>query len=329
MSTLRQHAERHRLARLLEVPPERLDFLRLLESGELASLHQACRLALRDAHRPLFRRLARSSRLLPATLTAWIAEHSLGALLAARIAGEMSIPATLTLCQHLSSAFMAEVTLHMDMERLTDLAQALPMEDVHDIAHELLARGEYMALGELVDRMPPGIIHRVAAEITRGEDLLRTSLFIGDTARLMALLGQLPPAAIGRLVRAAADPALGLMPQGLLLLQRVTPAWQRRLVDTALVEGQDVLTGSVHEVRRLGLWADAVPLVALMDRAARHKLLGLPVWEDSAVLADALRQAADPGLRPHVLGLLTELPPAARERALAVLARANAVPPPA
>lgn len=330
MPALRQTAERHRLARLLEVPPERVDFLKSLDSNELASLYEACRRALVDAHRPLFQRLARSSHLLPAALSAWIAEHTLGPLLAARISDEMSVPATLALCQHLSPAFMAEVTLHMDLERLDDIALALPLENIHAVTHELLARGEYMMLGELVDRMPAGIVEAVTKEIRATEGLLRTSLFIREPARLMALLGQLPPAAIGGLVQAAADPAQGLMPHGLFLLQRATPAWQRRLIDTALVEGRKLLTNCIREVQRLGLWASAVPLVALMDSAARRQLLALPVWaEDAALLANALRQAADPRLRPHVLGLLAELSPAAREQALAMLAQANAGPPPA
>ena len=49
MPALRQRAERQRLARLLEVPLERLDFLRTLSTSELAGLHQACRNVLRDA----------------------------------------------------------------------------------------------------------------------------------------------------------------------------------------------------------------------------------------------------------------------------------------
>lgn len=329
MPALRQRAERQRLARLLEVPLERLDFLRTLSTSELAGLHRACRNVLRDAQQPLFRRLARSSRLLPAALSAWIAEHALGALLAARVAGELSVPATLALCQHLSPAFMAEVTLHMNIESLDDLARALPAQDLIAVTHELLARGEFLTLGELVDRMPAGLIEAVAPDITATEGLLHTSFFITETARLMTLLGQLSPAAIGRLVRAAADPAQGLMPQGLFLLERVTPTWQRRLVDTALAEGDEVLIHCVREVQRLDLWASAVPLVALMDRAARCKLLALPVWNDTDLLASALRQAADPGLRPHVMGLLMELPPPARERALAALARVNAGQPPA
>ncbi len=329
MNTLRQHAERLRLARLFEESPDRLDFLPELSATDLANLHTACRAVLLAPHHALYQRLAQASKLLPTTLTAYIAEHTLGPLLCARISAEMSVPRTVALCQHLSPPFMAEVTLHMDMDSLADLAVALPLESLRGIARELVDRGEFITLGELVDFLPPGITTHIAAEFASGEVMLRISLFIKSPARLQSLLEQLPLPELGALARAAADSRLGLLPQMLSLLQRITPIWQHRLIDTSLAEGEATLTNLVLETDRQDLWSAALPFSSLLDRAAQQKLLSLRIWKDEDLLVRALRNARNPASRPFLEALLAGLPAEALEHAMAVMARhTTAAPPP-
>lgn len=322
MDSLRHHAERLRLASLLEVDPARLDCLQVIDTAELIALHDACRSALHDAHRPLYQRLARSSRLLPASLSARIAEHVLGPLLSAHTATEMSVPATMALCRHLSPAFMAQVTPFMVVDRIAELTLALPLEQVEACTVELLARGEYMTLGRMVDRTPAAIVQRLCAALLKPTDLLRTALFIEDAARLLLLLEQIPPSGLVALVEAATDPAQDLLPHGLYLLRRLPPVWQRRLVDTALVAGDGLLSQLLRETHRRGLWTHVVPLAALLDRNGRRQLLGLSAWRDPALLAAVLGQAATPGQRPHVMGVVAEAEAGQRERLLAALLRA-------
>lgn len=329
MNNLREHAERLRLARLLEASPDRLDFLRDLSAPELATLHDACRAALLAPHRALHQRLAHASKLLPTALTAYIAEHTLGALLCARISAEMSVPRTVALCQHLSPPFMAEVTLYVEMSVLADIAPALPLGSLRSIARELVARGEFITLGELVDFLPPGITTHIAAEIASGEAMLRLSLFIKSPTRLQSVLEQLPLSELGALMRAAADSRLGLLPQTLSLLQRLTPIWQHRLIDTAISEGDDTLTNLVLETDRQDLWSAALPFSSLLARAAQQKLLSLRIWKDKDLLVRALRNARNPASRPFLQALLANLPAEALEHAMAVLARQHiATPPP-
>lgn len=321
MDVLRHHAERLRLAALLEVEPDCLPCVDDIDARELAALNDACRAALHEAHRPLYQRLARSSRLLPASLSAWIAEHVLGPLLAAHTASEMSVPATMAMCRHLSSRFMAEVTSHMDLDRVTELAIALPLSQVEACTRELLARGEYMTLGRMVDRAPIAIIERLAAIFLAPADLLRTALFIEDGRRLLFLVEQIPPAALATLVETATDPRQGLLPHGLYLLRRMPPVWQRRVVDTALVAGDPLLSRFLQETQRLGLWSSALPLAALLDRNGRRQVLGLSAWRDQALRKAALAQAAAPGQRPHILGIVSEAESPLREQLIAELLR--------
>lgn len=327
MNSLLQHAERLRLARLFEESPDRLDFLSELSAVELATLHGACRAVLLAPHRALYQRLAHVSKLLPTTLTAYIAEHTLGPMLCARISAEMSVPRTMTLCQHLSPSFMAAVTLHMDMASLADLAPALPSESLRSITRELVARGEFITLGELVDSLPPGITTRIAAEIASGEVMLRISLFIQSPARLQSVLEQLPLSELGALARAAADSRLGLLPQALSLLQRITPIWQHRLIDTAIAEGEATLANLVLETDRQDLWSAALPFSSLLDRAAQQQLLSLQVWKDEELLVRALGNARDPAARPYLQALLAQLPAESLECAMAVMARHDTAAP--
>lgn len=323
MPALRHRAESRRFARVLGVPVERLRFLRQVDATDVAALYLASRAFLRERHRPLYRRLARSSRLLPASLAAWIAEHTLGPMLCARIAEEMGVPATLQLCQHLSPGFMAEVSPHMDIDTLARLVLQLPRERLREIAHLLLDRGEHIILGELADILPDELLGRMAGTIGNADTVLEVSLFMEQPARIESLLSLLPLEELPAMARSAADPSRGLLPEALSLLQRVSPPWRRRLLDAAVADGDATLAALLREVDRMGLWREAVPLASLMDRAGRWKLLQLPVWRDPGLRRRALRQAAQPSLLPHTRSLLGSLPSGEREAALHALDRAR------
>lgn len=323
MPALRLHAEQLRLARLLGVAPDALRFLRELDASALAELHDASRAVLLARHRPLFRRVASASKLLPVALSAWIAEQALGPLLCARIAGELSVAGTLALCRHLPAPFMADVSLHMESSALLELAQHLPDATLQEITGTLLARGEYLILGELVDTLPIALIHRIATQFCSAEEVLRATQFVEQPLRLEALIGMLPGAEQQRLARLAADPGQGLMKAALSLLHRLPPGWQRRLLDTAVADGDATLEALVREVDRLGVWADALPLAALLDRAGKWKLLQLPLWREDALRSRALVHATRPGLMPYARSLFAALAPEERERALKALARAG------
>lgn len=324
MPALRHHAESRRLARELGVPADRLRFLREVEAADVAALHLACRDLLRSRHRPLYRRLARTSRLLPVSLAAWIAEHTLGPLLCARIAAEMGIPATALLCQHLSPLFMAEVCPYMDIDTLSRLTLQLPRDTLRQIARHLIERGEHIVLGELADTLPDELLQRMAESFGNADTVLRISLFMTKSERIELLLSLLPLDELPALSRVAADPRRALLPEALSLLQRVSPEWRRRLLDAAIADGDPTLENLLREVDRLGLWRDAVPLTSLLDRAGRWKLLQLPLWRNAELRRRALRQAARPLLLPHARVLLGTLPPGERERALHALDKARA-----
>lgn len=323
MPALRHLAERQRLAHLLGVPEDRLGFLRELDASALATLHGASRALLRASHRPLYRRLARASRLLPVSLAAWIAEHAMDPLLCGRIADEMSVTATAALCQHLSAAYMAAVCPHMDVDSLAGLTRLLPREQLREVCHHLLERGDYIVVGALVDALPEDIVQRMAQTFTTPETILRVSLFMEQPGRIEYLLSLLAPDDLPRLASLAAQPQPGLLPEALSLLHRVSPTWRRRLADAAIADGNATLAGLVREVDRLSLWSSAVPLTSLMDRAGRWKLLQLDVWRDADLRRRALRQAAAPRLLPHARALLGTLPADEREPALRALDRAR------
>lgn len=320
----RHHAESRRLARVLGVPDHRLSFLREVATADVAALHLASRDLLRSRHRPLYRRLARTSHLLPVSLAAWIAEHALGPLLCARIAAEMGIPATTLLCQHLSPPFMAEVCPYMDVETLSRLALQLPRDTLREIARHLIERGEHIVLGELADTLPDELLQRMAESFGSADTVLRISLFMEQADRIEYLLSLLPLEELPALSRVAADPRRELLPEALSLLQRVSPEWRRRLLDAAIADGDGPLESLLREVDRLGLWRDALPLTSLLDRAGRWRLLQLPLWRDADLRRRALRQAARPLLLPHARILLGTLPPDERERALHALEKARA-----
>ena len=210
----------------------------------------------------------------------------------------------------------------MDLDRVTELTIALPMPQVEACTRELLARRDYMTLGRMVDRTPPAITERLASAFFAPVDLLRVALFVEEGSRLLLLLEYMPPSAIVALVRAATDPREGLLPHGLYLLRRLPPVWQRRLVYTAPVAGDELLSRLMHATHRRGLWSNVVPLAALLDRNGRRQVLALSAWRDKGLRNAALAQAAIPGQRPHIVGIVSEAESPLRERLLAALVQA-------
>lgn len=304
----RREAECQRLAHTLACEPAALDFLDALDGADLRQLRLASKECLARAQRPLLTRAIQASRLLPATLIASIGEHSLGPLLCAHFSDCMSLPHLLSICRHLSPRFMAEVGLHLEIDKICEMAQAMPPATIRGITREILVRGEYILLGEVLDRLPPSALRHVAREFTAGEPYLRTMFYVESAARRQEIVELLPEGVLLDSMRAVARAPEALLPQALSLTLEVSPAWQRRMMRYALDSGDSLLADTVAGIVRLELWGIALPLVQRFTPEEMARLMSLPAWRDPAVLETLLQGGARQFLRPWVEVMLAQLP---------------------
>lgn len=304
MTDFRKQAETVKMARLLRCTPEELAYLEVLDTDTLHDLRQSCTRQLLDQQRALFGRIATASKLLPMSLLAFISERTMGPLLCARIAGEMSTGRAIEICRHLSPAFMASSAIYLEADKARELTAALPLQSVVTVTRELIARREFITLGDLVGTLPMSIIEGVLREVDNGEALLRIGFFVESTGRLNDILDTLPITRLHDLIAAAADERTDLWPHALALMSVVQPHWQARLVNIAADGQEETLASMIRGVVKHDLWSTVLPLMGMMTRSNQQRVINLPVVNDDVVLRRLLKAAEAENLWHHMLPLI-------------------------
>ena len=308
--TLAGHAEVLKLARLLGTEPDRLEYLEALAPADVRELRERAAVALHDNDRR-FGRVALASRIPPAPMTAWIAQHLFGAMLCARIAGLLDPRRAIDLAKRMPRGLSRR---HGDAARpaprarhhLRPAARAL----IGEVAAELTEREEYIAMGRFVGHMTDAALLEAFAVID-DESLLRISYFVEEKDQLDHVVGLLETERIQGAIRAAT--AADLWPQALDLLTRISAEQAGELADLAAGQDDEVLGGMVHTAQRDGLWDVVLPVTETMSDAGLRRLAGLPALHAPEVLAAIADAAVANGLLDDLMPLTDCMPRAAQQ----------------
>lgn len=319
MTDLRKHAEHVKLATLLRCPPEELAFIDALDLAATRRLRQSVYTFLHNENRHLFLRLTKASNLLPSSVAAFIAERTLGPLLCARVACEMSTARASDVARQLSPRFLASTVPYLDTLRAAELTISLPLAQVLAVSRELTLRKEFILMGNLVSELPTPLLEAVLKEIHDGEALLRIAFFVENTRRLNDILEFLPTTQLKAVILAAANEAVDLWPEALSLIDEVAPRWQTRLVNMAADEDESTLASMVHGIVRHDLWKIILPLLHLMTEANRRRIVSQPAVNDDAVIQQLLSATAKNDHWQHVIPLIPLMPDTMRDRAARLL----------
>lgn len=204
MADLRSSLEVTKLAQELGTAPEELSFLTASSPEELRDLRAAVSEALVSRHAELATRLAGLSRLLPVPVTAKIAEHALGPVLSARIAGALEPKDAAKLATHVDRDFLARLSAHVDPRRVAPLVAALPDAVVVDTGQRMLAAGEYVALSRFIAVVDADLALRVVGDATPAQ-LLQVALYADQPVALEGIVSRLSDEQIAGIVAATDD----------------------------------------------------------------------------------------------------------------------------
>jgi hypothetical protein len=105
---LARRAEILKLARVLRLEAGQLGYLGAVDPASIRALRERISDSLFEADRTQFQRLAALSRLLPAGLTAVVAEKAMGPLLCARVCGLLPADRAVEIANKLPTAFLAQ-----------------------------------------------------------------------------------------------------------------------------------------------------------------------------------------------------------------------------
>ncbi|GAA1985605.1 hypothetical protein [Amycolatopsis minnesotensis] len=193
-----------KLARVLGVPPSRLDSLAAVPVDDLRLLRARVTDVLFDANLPTLRRMAAASRLIPAPVVAKIAERTFGPLLCARIAGLVDPARGVDVAKRLSTRFLADVAVDLDPRRANEIISGIPTPVVVSVARELAGREDWITIGRFVGHLRDSAIS-ACLEVLGDAALLEVAFVLDDKARIDHVVRLLPSSRFGGVVGAAAD----------------------------------------------------------------------------------------------------------------------------
>jgi hypothetical protein len=223
---LATRAEVLKLARLLKVAPEKLDYLGKAAPEDIAALREQVTEILYAGDHKRLDGLAKSARHLPDAIVATISEHVFGPLLSARVAGLIEPNRAVGLAKRLSAPFLAQLGAEIDPRRVTEVIAQLPVDTLAGGAREMAARGEHVAMGRFVGHLSDVAIEACMAVLSEA-DLLRIGFVLEGAESSDRLLAMVPDDRLAKLGTVAQRE--GLEQESLYLFERLGPRQQERM----------------------------------------------------------------------------------------------------
>jgi len=304
VSTLEIRAEVIKLGRVLGLEPAQLEFLHHTPAQDIRHLREVTHEYFFNRGRTMFQRLAATTKLVPAKLTAYIGQKVFAPVFIARIAGEMSPERAVDIAQRMEIRFLADVTLELDPRRVGDIIRQMPVAIIRDVALELIRRGEFITMGLFVGYLSESAIRQVMAAITDEEYLLRIGLFIEAKEQVPKLMRLVPDERFPRFLKLAQDESKNLWAEALSLMAYADGAMMRKLGDMMADEGDAALTRLLQRSHAQDLWGSILPVIAQMSPAKQSRLVHLDALADPEVLKSLFRVAEEDNLWRLMLPLI-------------------------
>ncbi len=324
MSTLAQHAEILKLARIVGTKPEQLESLTKLDAPAIRALRERISASLFDADRHLFQRIATATKLVPAAVAGLIAEKALGPLLCARVAGSLPADRAIDIAKRQKTDFLAEVCLQIDPRQVRELIAGMPVQQSVEVAIELSRRREYITMGRFVDSLPEPSMRAILKALTDDETLLRIGFFVEDPSQLSAVIDMLPPQRLRHMIELAVQRGAELWPEALALINAIAAPQRRMMAAQAARLADADINRMVELTHTHQLWTSLLPVVAEMDDADLQHLSTTKALQDDAVLTAMILAADASQLWPQLLPLVMQMDAAMLQRMAAIAGRQSA-----
>lgn len=273
MSTeLDARAEIAKLARLLTADEERFAALVAVPAADLRTLRDQITDVLYDSDAAGLRRAAGASRHMPGAISAAVAQHALGPVLCARIAGLVDTHSAVDVAKRLPIPFLADVSAAMDPRRASHVIAAIPADHVVQVAAELARRGEHVTMGNFVGHLDDATISASFAVLSDA-DLLQTGFVMDDKGRLDGVIALLPPERLHGVIAAAHEH--DLWTEALDLFDHLSAERRLLLAEVIAAQDDDAVAGLLRTVAAENLWDVLVPMVLELGEEARARVVAL------------------------------------------------------
>jgi hypothetical protein len=314
---LAHRAETQRLARVLGVDPDELEFLQAAPVEVLAELRNDVLDRLLEHSREQFERAVALGDKIPRSLAATLAEHAMGPVLGGRAAALLQADMAVELVKRLPPAFLADVATHVDLRHVGPLVGGIPTDKMEAVGRVLREREEWIVLSAFVGHVPLEKLEQLLA-VFDSEALLRGGFVLEDVSRLDTVVALLPEARIAELVDAAHD--MALWPEAFALTSHLGPEQAERVlaaIERLPREQIDTLLDAAH---REGLWP-AVLTFAAKAAPDGGGIVGALDRVPDAWLDELFAAARAHGMWPEAIRLGSHAGPTGADAILAAVER--------
>jgi hypothetical protein len=298
-------AETLKLARLLGLGEDDLDFLDGVPPAELRQLRERVTDSLFDTGAHLLARLGAATKVLPSPLVASIAERAFGPLLCARAAGSVEPAKAIDVAKRLSPMFLADATIELDPRRVAAIIAGVPESLVVTVAAELGRREEYVTMGRFLAFVPDRSIAAAMGALS-DEAMLRTAFVLEHKEALDNAVGLLPPERLPGVLGFASEN--DLWPEALDLIDHLSDERRGPIADVVAELDEDLVARLVAAVSEAGIWESLLPVVGTMSDEGRLRIASRPAFHEPRILREILESAAVSGLWVDLVPLLRALP---------------------
>jgi len=212
-------AELLKLARVLGIDSDELDFLEGADPGELRDLRASISDRLLEVDREHFERVVALGRLLPGRVAAGITQHALGTQLSGRAASMLTADELADFARRLPADFVADVAAVMDLRSVGSLLDRIDAEKVVEVTLILADRRDWVTMGAFGGRIRPDALSKVIGRLD-GEALAQVGFLLEDRSRLDEILGLLDDEKLRELLIAAGES--NLIPETVYLLDALS-----------------------------------------------------------------------------------------------------------
>ncbi|NMN98476.1 hypothetical protein [Antrihabitans stalactiti] len=324
-------AEIIKLSRVLGEDVAALEFLETIGWRQLREFRYLVADQFFEGAESRLKNLAAAAKLVPNPIIVKLAPIYFEPRLAAGVAGLVDEEKALKLVPKLPVSLMAETLPYVDPRKIGQLVSKVPVDVARKLLPVMIASGEYISMGQLVDFVTPEQLAGVLpilddvsllriAEVTENKDQFDIIIPLIDDARIarviqtareenlldvaIELLNEVNVHTRGRMANIAAqqsDKVLNALVEAVdsagewdMLLpttRQMTPQNLARFAKAKALDGAEVMSTLVESAVRNDVWDALLPMVPHLSDAGLSGLASVSAFQDRAVVAKVVNEA--------------------------------------
>lgn len=305
MNDLDLVTEIEKLAHVLRVPPEKLQYLKNLSLAEFRSLNETISNRLLTDSSDVWAKLAGVAKFMPNFINAQVAKTLLGPNITANLTYHIDTKQALSIASSLNIEFLAQVAENLVPARAKHLIEAFPMEILVKLTRILTRDKKFFTMGAFVDYMDRDKILALSREIPDTESLLRVGLYTQNKAHVATLADGFSDDKIIDMIETAQQK--DLWPSLIGLLAHFNEAQHRRLAGLVGRVSVDALLGMVPFAIEHGALVHIFAFLQYLSPDMHAHMATIVAKLDSEALSRIIHAADESGKLPVALKIADHL----------------------